>query len=92
MFEFTRMSCKSDNYVCPQDTGPAWRAAFEAGIDMEQLEINLRLTPEERIRKHDKLLNEWLEFEAFMEKIYSCWRSSPLLNRKSGITNFSCLS
>jgi hypothetical protein len=37
---------------------------------MEQLEANLRLTPEERLLKHDKLLNEWLEFESFMENIY----------------------
>jgi len=57
------------NYVCPPDAGPAWRAAFEAGCDMEELEANLRLTPEERLLKHDRKLNEWLEFEAFLGKL-----------------------
>jgi hypothetical protein len=36
---------------------------------MEELEANLRLTPWERMQKHDKKLNEWLEFEAFLEKL-----------------------
>jgi len=40
---------------------------------MEQLEENLRLSPEERLMKHDKLVNEWLEFEAFMKEIYRGW-------------------
>ena len=26
------------NYVCPPDADPAWRAAYEAGVDMVQLE------------------------------------------------------
>jgi hypothetical protein len=69
MFEFT-LSCKGKgNYVCPPDAGPAWRASFAAGFDMEEVKANLRLTPEERLVKHDRKLNEWLEFEAFMEKI-----------------------
>jgi hypothetical protein len=71
MFEFTKTCIGSGNYVCPPDAGPAWRAAYEAGCDMEHLEANLKLTPEERLLKHDKLLNEWFEFEAFMEKIWS---------------------
>ena len=70
MFEFTKTSVGSGKYVCPPDAGPAWRAAYEAGCDMEHLEANLKLTPEERLLKHDKLRNEWLEFKAFMEKIY----------------------
>jgi len=69
MFEFTKTCIGSGNYVCPPDAGPAWRAACEAGCDMEHLEANLKLTPWERLLKHDKLRNEWLEFEAFMEKI-----------------------
>ena len=35
--------------------------AFEAkefGVDMEELITNLKLTPAERLKKHDKLLNE----------------------------------
>jgi hypothetical protein len=70
MFEFTKTCIGNGNYFCPPDAGPAWRAAYEAGCDMEHLEANLKLTPEERLLKHDKLRNEWLEFEAFMEKIY----------------------
>ena len=61
------------NYVCPPDAGPHWRAAYEAGCDMEELEANLRLTPEERMLKHDRKLNEWLEFKAFMEKLGRGW-------------------
>jgi hypothetical protein len=57
------------NYVRPPDAGPAWREAFATGCDMEELEANLRLTPEERLAKHDKKLNEWLEFEEFMKRI-----------------------
>jgi hypothetical protein len=70
MFEFTKTCIGSKNYVCPPDAGPAWRAAYEAGCDMEQIEANLKLTPEERLRKNDRLRNEWLEFESFMGKIY----------------------
>jgi hypothetical protein len=70
MFEFTKTCIGSGNYVCPPDAGPAWREAYEAGCDMEHLEANLKLTPEERLLKHDKLRNEWLEFKSFMERIY----------------------
>lgn len=70
MFEFTLTCIGRKNYVCPPDAGPAWRAAYEAGCDMEQIEVNLKLTPEERLRKNDKLRNEWINFENFMEKIY----------------------
>ena len=37
--------------------GPAWRVARAYGIDMSQLEDNLRKTPIERIRAHDRALN-----------------------------------
>jgi len=46
-------------YVCPPDAGPAWRAAYEAGLDMAALEENLRLTPEERMDKHQRQLDEF---------------------------------
>ena len=73
MFEFTLACMGKGNYVCPHDAGPAWRAAYEASCDMEELEATLRLTPEERLLKHDKKRNELLEFEAFMEKIQRGW-------------------
>jgi hypothetical protein len=85
MLEFTRTCAAKGNYVCPPDAGPAWRAAYEAGINMEQLEANLRLTVEERFLKHDKLLNEWFEFETFMEKIHRNWKAVRVLNRQSQI-------
>jgi hypothetical protein len=69
MFDFTLSCMGKGNYVCPPDAGPAWRRAFEAGCDMEELEANLLLTPEERLAKHQRKLDEWFEFEAFMEKI-----------------------
>jgi len=52
---------------------------------MQELEANLRLTPWERLLKHDKLLSEWLQFETFMEKIYRGWKfvKSSIANRKS---------
>lgn len=62
-----------NDYVCPSNAGPAWRAAFEAGCDMEELEANLRLTEWERLVKHDKKLAELLEFEAFIEKLQRGW-------------------
>jgi hypothetical protein len=74
MFEFTSSCKKKGISVCRADAGPAWRAAFDAGIDMEELETTLRLTVEQRLIKHDKLLNEWLQFEAFMEQIYNGWK------------------
>ncbi len=36
--------------------GPAWDAAVEAGIDMFQLERNLKLTPGERVAQHQDAL------------------------------------
>ena len=68
MFEFTLVCMGKGNYVCPPDAGPAWRAAYAAGNDMEELEATLQLTPEERLLKHDRKRNELLEFRAFLEE------------------------
>lgn len=38
------------------ETGPAWKAAEEHGVDMSLLEANLRKTPAERIRAHCRAL------------------------------------
>ena len=35
--------------------GPAWKAAEEYGFDMSLVEINLEMTPEERIIAHDRV-------------------------------------
>lgn len=47
-------------YQMPPDAGPAWRAAFEAGEDMTQIEDNLALTPEERILRLQSAVNSLL--------------------------------
>ena len=73
MFEFTLACMGKGNYVCPDDAGPGWQTAYEAGCDMEELQANLRLTPEGRLAKHDKKLAEWLEFEAFREGVLRGW-------------------
>jgi len=44
-------------YVCPKDAGPAWRAAYEAGIDMSLIESALRMTPEERLAEHQQVID-----------------------------------
>ena len=44
-------------YVCPPDAGPAWRAAYEAGIDMSLIEHTLELTPAERLQEHQQVLD-----------------------------------
>ena len=43
-------------YVMPADAGPAWRAAYEAGVDMSLIEENLRKTPWERLLANDAAL------------------------------------
>ena len=73
MFEFTLACRGKGQYNCPSDAGPAWREAHAAGFDMFELEQNLRLTPWERLVKHQKKLNEWLEFEAFMNTVQRGW-------------------
>ena len=74
MFEFTMSSKHPGKYTCPGDAGPAWREAANSGWDMRELEDNLRLTPWERLLKHDRILNEWLNFEAFMEQLEFGWK------------------
>lgn len=56
-------------YVCPPDAGPAWRAAYEAGCDMAELEENLKLNPEQRIEKHQRMLDAHFEREHLLEKL-----------------------
>jgi hypothetical protein len=36
--------------------GPAWDRGVELGIDVGELERNLKLTPEQRILQHQRLL------------------------------------
>jgi hypothetical protein len=56
-------------YVCPPDAGPAWRAAYESGLDMEALEENLKLTPEQRLKNLQRMLDAHFERERLLEKL-----------------------
>jgi hypothetical protein len=49
-------------YALPAEAGPAWRAAYEAGIDMSLIEDFLKLTPEQRLEEHRQVL-------AFLEEV-----------------------
>jgi hypothetical protein len=44
-------------YVCPDDAGPAWRAACDYGFDMSLVEDALTKTPEERLQAHQRMLD-----------------------------------
>lgn len=44
-------------YVMPPDAGPAWRAAFEAGMDMSLIEENLMRDPWQRLLANDSALS-----------------------------------
>jgi hypothetical protein len=48
-------------YVMPADAGPAWRAAVKYGFDMSLLEESLKLTPEERLEEHQRVLDFLIE-------------------------------
>ncbi len=50
-------------YALPPDAGPAWRAAYEAGVDMSLVEGALRMTPEERLAEHQQVLDFLLEVQ-----------------------------
>jgi hypothetical protein len=79
-------------YVCPPDAGPSWREAYEAGCDMAGIEDNLKLTPWERMVKHDQILNDFLKREEFFAALQrgrdfaNEWKSQSA-NRKSKIKN-----
>jgi hypothetical protein len=47
----------SRGYVCPPDAGPAWRAAYEAGVDMGLLEDALKMPPAKRLEEHQRALD-----------------------------------
>jgi hypothetical protein len=43
-------------YPMPSDAGAAWRAALASGHDMSLIELNLALTPWQRMHQHDLAL------------------------------------
>ena len=50
-------------YAMPPDAGPAWRAAHAAGIDMSLIEASLRLTPEQRLADHQRVIDFLIEVQ-----------------------------
>jgi len=54
-------------YVCPPDAGPAWRAAYAAGVDLSLIEISLAKTPWERWVEHDRALELALQLREAMK-------------------------
>ena len=47
-------------YRNPPDAGPMWKPAAEAGVDMSLLEDTLQMSPTERLRAHQRALNQIL--------------------------------
>jgi hypothetical protein len=54
-------------YICPDDAGPAWRAACEYGFDMSLVEEALSKTPEERLQAHQQMLDMLLALNPNLE-------------------------
>jgi hypothetical protein len=57
MFDEGTMAQINGLYACPPDAGPAWRAAWEAGVDMSLIEHALTLTPEQRLVEHQQVID-----------------------------------
>lgn len=54
------------------DDGLTARERAEAyGIDLSLLEANLALSPEDRLRQNDRILNEALELQAALNRLNS---------------------
>jgi len=50
----------NQGYLCPPGAGPMWRAAHEAGVDMSLIEDALQISPAQRLREHQRALNQIL--------------------------------
>jgi len=59
--------------ACSPDADPAGCEEAGTGVNVFELEENLRLSHWERLIKHDKKLKEWIEFEEFMSIIRRGW-------------------
>ena len=63
MIDAATLAQMNGEYVIPADAGPAWRAAYAAGIDMSLIEHSLRLTPEQRLAEHQQVIDFLLEVQ-----------------------------
>lgn len=57
MIDAETLAQMNGEYVMPPDAGPAWRAAFEAGMDMSLIEENLMRDPWQRLLANDSALS-----------------------------------
>jgi len=56
MIDEATLAQMNGEYLMPPDAGPAWRAAFESGLDMSLIEENLKRSPWERLLSNDRAL------------------------------------
>jgi hypothetical protein len=56
MIDEETLAQMNGKYVMPPDVGPAWRAAFDSGIDMSLIEENLKRSAWERLLANDRAL------------------------------------
>ena len=56
MIDEETLAQMNGKYVMPPDAGPAWQAAYAAGIDMSLIEDNLERSPWERLLANDRAL------------------------------------
>ena len=61
------MTAKRKRKRASPKAGPAWRAAEAYGCDMSLIEDNLRRTPLERLRQHDRALEMILQLRNAVE-------------------------
>ncbi len=59
-----------ERFWCTDDGLTAIQLAELFGIDLSLLEENLRLTPEERLRQNDRLLNEAEALQAALVELH----------------------
>ena len=60
MIDAETLAQMNGKYVCPPDAGPAWRAAMAYGFDMSLVEDALQMTPDQRLKQHQRALNMFL--------------------------------
>jgi len=68
MIDEATLAQMNGEYVMPPDAGPAWRAAAEYGFDMSLVEDAMRMTPEQRLERHQHALDMILELKEAGER------------------------
>jgi len=63
MIDEETLAQMNGKYVCPPDASPAWRAAHDYGFDMSLVEAALKMSPEERLEAHQRVLDMILELQ-----------------------------